>query len=220
MSTSSVISNLAHPFGNVKPSVLTQLPLFSDSMIHHNKGRGSRGYIVLRRGDVPSPSYGVSQSRRVLSPQLLLKRYDRIRDCLQYVIGLTTAQREAALRLLRFWAYYGNIYVKESTITAEPGCSKATYWRTVKLLERRGLLTVLNRYVIRPHAQISNLYRFDKLLILLARYLAEHGVVFYKKWLQPYLAMPGSQFWPLLWQSRPQSSWLPGGVSSEPGSPS
>ncbi|GAI35243.1 unnamed protein product, partial [marine sediment metagenome] len=72
---------------------------------------------------------------------------------------LTTAEREVTLRLLRFWAYYGNVYPKASTVAAEPGCSKATFWRTIALLERLGLMRRINRYVIRPHAQISNLYR-------------------------------------------------------------
>lgn len=167
-------------------------------MIHHKETTQLKKRIVYSKREYPFPPYGVSRSRRVLSPQLLLNRYDRVRDCLEDILGLTTAQREVALRLLRYWAYYGNVYVKSAAITAEPGCSKATYWRTVKIMQLRGLITVINRFIIRPHAQISNLYKFDRLLLIIARYLAEHGAAFREKWLRPYLSMPGSQFWPML----------------------
>lgn len=187
--------SIEHSFDNVKTRINYQLPLFPDNMIHHNISREKNKRIVYPRGINPSLRYGVSRSRRVLSPQLFLKRYDRVRDLLEYQLGMSPGQREAALRLLRFWAYYGNVYAKESTLTAEPGCSKATYWRTVRILKDLGLVDVINRYILRPHAQISNLYRFDKLLIIIARYLAEHGVQFKEKFLQPYISMPGSVFW-------------------------
>jgi len=164
-------------------------------MIHHKSG-GNHDLIVYRdRSYYRGNPYGVSSSHRVLSPQLLLKRYDLIRDCLKYPLGLTTAQREVTLRLLRYWAYYGKVYPKEAHVTEEKGCSHATFWRTIALLEQMGLIRVTNRFVIRAHAQISNLYRFDKLLIVLARYLAEHGTRFLEKWLKPYLIMPGRDFW-------------------------
>jgi len=174
-------------------------------MIHHKVTLSSSNRIILSYSNYSSNPYGVSQSRRVLSPGLLLKKFDYIREGLQDVVGLTQAQREAALRLLRYWAYYGNVYVKESQVTSKPGCSKATYWRTVRLLRDLNLVQVFNRYVIRPHAQISNLYRLDRLVLLLARYLAEHGVPFLEKWLQPYLAMSGSQFWAkTIWLQKPE----------------
>jgi hypothetical protein len=49
--------------------------------------------------------------------------------------------------------------------------------------------------------QISNLYLLHKLLLVIARYLAEHGVQFFEKWLRPYLSMPGRSFWPSVIQS-------------------
>jgi len=189
---------IEHSFDNVKYPLNAQLPLFTESMIHHNTPLSIKKRIVLRKGIKEGVRYGVSPSRRVLSRELLLKRFDRVRDCLEYAVGLHPAQRVVALRLLRYWAYYGNVYVKEATVTAEPGCSKATYWRTVKVLQLSGLITVINRYIIRPYAQISNLYRFDRLLLIIARYLAEHGVAFREKWLRPYLVMPGFQFWPMM----------------------
>jgi hypothetical protein len=164
-------------------------------MIHHKSPSLPNRVIVSYSRLNIDKRYGVSQSRRILSPQLLLKRFDMVRDCLSEVLGLTTAQREVVLRLLRLWAYYGRVYPKESQITLEPGCSKATYWRTVRLLEELRLISVINRYVIRPHAQISNLYRLDRLALLLARYLNEHGIGFLEDWLSPFLTMPGRLFW-------------------------
>jgi len=139
--------------------------------------------------------YGVSRSQRILTPGLLLKKFDRIRDGLELVVGLTRAQRDVALELLRLWAYYGSVYPKEAHITEDSLTSKATFWRTIRTLKELGLVRVINRYVMRPHAQISNLYRLDRLVLLLARYLAEHGAHFWEKWLRPALTMPGQQFW-------------------------
>jgi len=172
-----------------------------DSVIHHNvplpPSKIIVSYSLLKRGN----PYGVSRSYRVLSPQLLLKKYDYVRACLAETLGLTVAQREVALRLLRLWAYYGQVYPKEAQVTGDPGCSKSTYWRTVRILRELGLVHVINRYVIRPHAQISNLYRLDRLVLLIARYLAEHGTGFFEKWLKTYLSMSGRLFWTLIYQS-------------------
>lgn len=190
--------SIERPFASVNPVLNSQLPLFSDSMIHHKSKLYSNRRIVYYKGTSLSPSYGVSQSRRVLTAGVFLSKFDQVRNCLADVLNLTISQREVILRLLRLYAYYGNVYPKESMITLNPGCSKATFWRTVKQLQSLGLISVVNRYLIRPHAQISNLYKFDRLLLIIARYLAEHGVAFYEKWLKPYLAMPGHQFWPML----------------------
>ncbi len=195
MSQSNPPPILEQSFSPIK-SIKNFISEFPDNpMIHHKVSPNPPGYIIVTRKNLSSSPYGVSQSHRVLSPSLFIKKYDYIRDCLKYVLGLTTAQREVTLRLLRLWAYYGQVYPKEAQITELPGCSKATYWRTIRLLKDCALLEVVNRYVLRPHAQISNLYRLDRLCILLARYLAEHGVGFLEKWLQPYFSMSGSSFW-------------------------
>lgn len=195
MKPTEPVSTLA----KIPTSVKSQLPLpgfepptpkiTSKTMRHHKYLLVS--YNSIKRGK----PYGVSRAHRVLSPGLLLKKFDYIRDCLTYTLQLTIAQREVTLRLLRYWAYYGQVYPKESTVTEDPGCSKATFWRTLRLLKELGLIHVINRYVIRPHAQISNLYRLDQLVMLLARYLAEHGVHFWEKWLRPYLIIPAREFW-------------------------
>lgn len=197
MSYTPTAPTLAQSFDPVKFPVNFRSPSDKNSMIHHNQDLPRSKIIVSYKSIGNSSRYGVSRSYRILSPQLLFKKFDHVRDALKYVLGMPPAQREVTLRLLRLWAYYGYVYPKEATITAEPGCSKATFWRTIRLLEELGLVQVVSRYVIRPHAQISNLYRLDKLVVLLARYLAEHGVGFREKWLKPYLTMLGSHFWTL-----------------------
>ena len=188
-------NRIAQSFATVKPPALnTQLPLFSDSMIHHNSHLLSTRIVYRVPGEV-GRGYGVSRARRILSPQLLLKKFDLVRKYLQYGIGLSTAEREGVLRLLRLWAYYGQAYPKAAQICGQPGCSPVTFWRAVRRLRDLGLVTVVNRYILRPHAQISNLYRLDRLVLAIARYLAEHGTKFAEKWLRPYLAMPGTLFW-------------------------
>ncbi|MBA7560958.1 hypothetical protein ES708_02592 [subsurface metagenome] len=188
-------STLVQPVDSVK-SINSQLPLFPPEPVIHHKVQGP--YIVgytIREIQYGGKPYGVSRSHRVLSPGLLLKKYDRVRDCLAGPMGLTVCQREVVIRLLRLWAYYGSVYPKESQVTELPGCSKATFWRTIRELKELGLVHVINRYVIRPHAQISNLYRLNRLVLVIARYLAEHGTGFLEPWLKPYLQLPGRVFW-------------------------
>mgnify|MGYP001572091397 CR=1 FL=1 len=174
----------------------TQLPLLPRTMIHHSNAyphyiRGNKD-IVWR----DTSYYGVSTSLRVLSPQLLFKRFNLVRKFLEGTLGLSPAQREVTLRLIRFWAYYGKVYPKEPQICGEPGCSKATFWRTIKHLQDVGLITVIHRFLTPYRRQISNLYRLDKLILLIAKYLAEHGVSLPARWLKPYLQLP----WPQLWR--------------------
>jgi hypothetical protein len=168
-----------------------QLPYL---MIHHKDPISKKTKIIIIKGTNPTP-YGVSPASRVMTPGVFLRQYDRIRDCLISPLHLSTAEREVVLRLLRLYAYYGIVYPKESQITEEPGCSKATFWRTIRFLKELGLVEVINRYILRPKAQISNLYRLDRLVLMLARYLSEHGVHFYASWLKPYLMLSGTEFW-------------------------
>ena len=194
----STTTTLEQPFDNVKPVVNSILPKSPASVIHHNVSLLKREKIIVSYSTKEGKRYGVSRSRRVLSPQLLFKQYDLVRDCLKGPLALTTAQREVILRLLRLRAYYGQVYPKEAFITKQPGCKKATFWRTIKLLEDMGLLTRVNRFVLRPHAQISNLYRLDKLVVMIAKYLAEHIGHVWPDWLEPYLATPWPSFWRFL----------------------
>jgi len=191
----------SHPFWPAKSLETSSIDGTPSSMIHHNSYLSHKNKLIVSYGIYKDNNYGVSSASRVLSPQLLLKKYDYVRKCLADILGLTTAQREVALRLLRLWAYYGQVYPKEAQVTGEPGCRKATYWRTIRILRELGLIHVINRYVIRPHAQISNLYRLDRLVLLLARYISEHGHAFYERWLEPYLAIPGREFWSQIFQA-------------------
>lgn len=195
MTKPAIDAKLTHPLSPVKSPKSNMSDTSPKPLIHHKEGPYITNIIYKNKGKRVSPRYGVSTSKTVLSPGLFIKRFDGIRDCLRFTLGLTAAEREVALRLLRYWVCYGNVYPKEATITALPGCSKATYWRTVRKLRALNLLLVVNRYIIRVNAQISNLYRFDRLVILLARYLAEHGALFREKWLEPYLQLPGRDFW-------------------------
>ena len=193
--------SLEQPFCPVKPRVNTQLPLFPDSMIHHNVVPLPHSILLYNKGSCRCRPYGVSRTYRVLSPQLLLRKWNYLRGFMEDILDLAPAQRTVVFRLLTLWAYYGSVYPKESQITEDPGCSKATFWRTIRILRELGLVHVINRYVMRPHAQISNLYRLDRLVLVIARYLAEHGVGFLEKWLTPALTMPGRLFWSQVFQA-------------------
>ena len=198
MSKSTLKPILEQPFDCVNPAELNISNISPDSVIHHKSLPSIRKKIIVSYNTLARRPYGVSQARRALSPQLLLKRYDHIRECLKYRLGFTTSQREITLRLLRLWSYYGSVYPKASMLAGEPGCSTATFWRTIRLLESLGLVEVINRYVVRPHAQISNLYRLDRLVLVLVRYLAERTAHVWPDYIQPFLSIPDRQFWSFL----------------------
>ncbi len=201
---------------SIKPSLNTKphpvkppfphSPLSKRLVIHHKVRRGGVPWDLLRTGEPPTPHpYGVSPQNRVLSPGLFLRNYDQVVYCLDKVLGLTNAQSEVVLRLLRLWAYYGEVYPTEAQITADPGCSKATFWRTVRQLRERGLLEVINRFVLREHAQISNLYRLDGLILVIARFLADKLGRIYAEWTRPFLMISWPNFWTVMargWGSR------------------
>lgn len=188
-------NTLAQMFSPVKSANSAILSPANNPMIHHKVPISITKPIIVSYSNLGTSPYGVSRSQRIITPSLFIKKFDYIRDCLQRVLGLTTAQREVALRLLRLWAYYGLVYPKEATITEEPGCKKATFWRTIRLLKDDGLITVHNRYVLRPHAQISNLYRLDRLALVIAKYLAEHIAYRWPEYLGPVLRIPWPDFW-------------------------
>lgn len=188
-------TNLADSEQYVKCTIDPLSQPFLDSMAHHKVPFSPDRVIYYCRGKrVPGP-YGVPSAQRILSPKLFNKLFDKVRDFLEVTLGFTTAKREVILRCLVYLIYYGKLYAKASQICAEPGCSERTFWRTMSELEAAQLVKIYNRFIFREHAQISNLYDFHKLLILIARYLAEHGQQFAQAWLQPYFAMSGREFW-------------------------
>jgi len=164
-------------------------------MIHHKVPELRIVGTTLKDIEEKGKRYGVSSSHKVLTKGLFLKKYDLVVNCLAEVCGLTPAERDEALQLLRLQVYYPRVYPKASQVASDTGHGVATFWRTVGKLQDKNLLEVVHRFLIRVEAQISNLYLLDRLLIVIARYLAEHGTAFLEKWLQPYLSMPGRLFW-------------------------
>ncbi len=117
-------------------------------------------------------------SRKLLTCELYNKRFDEIRHYLDRDIGLTLAEREGILRMIRIYAYYGRVYPKASQIADDfgnmtKGCSKRSFWRAIDKLRDQGMVQVCNRYL--HGRQISNCYRLDKLILCLVRFLLEHG---------------------------------------------
>lgn len=197
MKSLATSSNLAQTFWPVKSSEPSYFGSPPDSMIHHKVESPSYKIIYRSKDRCRCKPYGVSSSKSVLTPGLLLKKYDLVRTFLQNTCQLPPKQLAVALALLRLRAYYPQVYSKASQLAEMANVSIPTVWRAVKRFEDMNLIEVVNRFLIRVEAQISNLYLLDKLLILIARYLAEHGQRFYEKWLKPYFSLPGSTFWPL-----------------------
>lgn len=189
---------LAHLFQPVKPDINSQFPLFSGSMTHHSKAKNL--YIIGTRDKVWKETryYGVSSYRRILPKELFLKRYDQVRDCLKFVLGLPTAEREFTLRAVRFGSYYGNCYAKISTLCQEPGCSKSTAFRVLRKLKEQKLIKVIPRIITPFRRQTSSLILFHELFLLIAKYLAEHIAHIWPDWIMPVLNTPWPELWNLL----------------------
>jgi hypothetical protein len=167
-------------------------------MIQHNDKLFNRTIYYKYNDTITKNPYGVSSIKRLLSPQALLKHFDQVRQFMTDSLKLTTGQREVVFRLLKLWCYYGKVYSKENQITELPGCKKATFWRTIAILKHNNLVTVVNRYIKRDQAQISNLYILDKLILAIAKYLAEKGAKIHDFGAIKELLLPGSQFWQMI----------------------
>jgi len=153
-------------------------------------------------------SYGVPMKRKILTCELYNKRFDEIRHYLDRNMGLTLAEREGILRLLRIYAYYGRVYPKASQIADDfgnmiKGCSKRSFWRAIAKLREDGLVQVHNRYL--HGRQISNCYRLDKLILCLVRWLLEHGKRYLNLLSLPrelFDALHMANFWRLIWYAK------------------
>lgn len=194
-----------HPTSRRQPTTSPPEPMIHHKAIPSRKDPGTRSqwsktHVVHKIDDQPiDKPYGVSSKRKLLRPHQLNRHHDLIRQFLAQGLGLTTAEREVTFRLLRLYAYYTHVYPKAKQIAAEPGCSVATFWRTVALLEEDGLLIRVNRYIIRKKAQISNLYLLDKLVLAIARMLSEHSKPCTQRWARAFLEMSGKKFWSGIW---------------------
>lgn len=188
-------SKVAQTFSPVKSKVIIDTSHSPDSMTPHSTSQRKR--IRGNRNKVwrETRYYGVSSDYRVLSKSLFIKHFDRIRDFLKWTLGLTAKQREVIFTLLRLWVHYGKCYPTVAMLCREAYCSKSTALRIIKELEHLGLIEVMSRDLQPYRRQISNLYLLHGLILLIARYLAEHGQAFYERWLRPYLTMPGREFW-------------------------
>ncbi|MBA7478138.1 hypothetical protein ES707_13559 [subsurface metagenome] len=142
------------------------------SMAHHNSSDYSNLNIFYKKGIEIEKRYGVPQTRRILTMGMFHKYHDEILNRLTW-LGLETKERDAIFKLLELFIYYGKVYPKAANIADQAYISKRTFWRAIGKLREIGVIEVLNRYV--KHRQISNLYRLDKLVVMIARFLAEHG---------------------------------------------
>ncbi|MBA7546616.1 hypothetical protein ES705_39008 [subsurface metagenome] len=156
----------------VSSESLSSPPASPLSMAHHNSPTTNNLPIFYKKGIEIEKRYGVPQTRRILTMGMFHKYHDEILHQLTW-LGLETRERDAIFKLLELYIYYGKVYPKAADIADQAYISKRTFWRAVSKLRELSVIEVLNRYV--KHRQISNLYRLDKLVVMLARFLAEHG---------------------------------------------
>ena len=183
-------------------------PGFSPSMAHRNTSLSKTSDNRNQRVSGDSRdlySYGVPMKRKVLTVGLYNKHFDEIRHYLAGNIGLTLAERDSILRMLRIYAYYGRVYPKASQIADDfgnmvPGCSKRSFWRAIAKLREDGLIQVHNRYL--HGRQISNCYRLDKLILCLVRWLLEHGKRYLSLPRELFDALHMANFWRLIWYAK------------------
>ncbi len=142
------------------------------SVAHHNCQPHNLNKTYYKRGIELEKRYGVPQTRRILTMGMFHKYHDEIRHQLTR-LGLETKERDAIFKLLEFYIYYGKVYPKAADVADQAYISKRTYWRAINKLCGLGVIEVLNRFI--KHRQISNWYRLDKLVLMLARLFAEHG---------------------------------------------
>jgi CTP-dependent riboflavin kinase len=113
------------------------------------------------------------------------------------MLGFTRAKRDVILQLVRLYAYYGKVYPKAEQLAEDGYVSKRTFWRTIAHMEQDGLIERTNRYL--NHLQISNAYRLDKLILILARYITEHCHQVFTKHTPELLYAAGAHFWRAIW---------------------
>lgn len=180
-----------------KPTTNTSSPdQTPQSMAHHNTLPRRGLNLFFKKGVKIEKRYGVPQTQRLLTMGNYHKHHDEICHLMNR-LGLDPRERDAVFVLLRLFIYYGKVYSKAADVAEDAYISKRTFWRAVGKLRDLGVLEVFNRYA--NHRQISNLYRLDKLVLLLARYLAEHGRPISRVGVQ--LAALFKSFWSEIWDA-------------------
>ena len=142
------------------------------SVAHHNPLSPDSNTIYYKKGIEREKRYGVPSTHRILTMGNYHKHHNDINTMLRVVCGLEKKERSAIFCLLRLFFYYGQVYPKADDVAEQEYISKRTFWRAIGKLRESGVIEVLNRYV--KHKQISNLYRIDKLILMIARFIAEH----------------------------------------------
>jgi len=148
------------------------------------------------RSSFPLRGYGVPAHQRLLPPGHFNRFYALINRYLQS-LDLTPNQANVTLQLIHLYTYYGKTYPKANQFSDQAGCSKRTFWRAIAKLEQLQVIERINRYL--NHLQISNLYRLDKLILILARLIAEQGHNFTNSFTRQILKQTDGNFWRTIW---------------------
>ena len=152
-------------------------PPSPQSTAHHNALPINLNNIYYKKGIGVGKRYGVPQLHRILTMGNYHKHHDDINTMLRVACGLENRERGAIFCLLRLFLYYGKVYPKAADVADQEYISKRTYWRAIGKLRDLGVVEVINRYV--KHKQISNLYRLDKLIVMIARFISEHHPIIF-----------------------------------------
>jgi len=156
----------------IDPASLPYIQPYLQSTAHHNPSSPDSNKIFYKKGIEMERRYGVPQTYRILTMGNYHKHHHDINTMLRVVLGLENRERSAVFCLLRLFLYYGKVYPKAEDVADQEYISKRTFWRAIDKLREMGVLEVINRYI--NHRQISNLYRLDKLVVMIATYIAEH----------------------------------------------
>ncbi|MBA7611729.1 hypothetical protein ES703_18958 [subsurface metagenome] len=161
----------------VSSESLRSPPPSSQPTAHHNALSTSLNTIYYKKGIEREKRYGVPSTYRLLTMGNYHKHHADINTMLRVVLGLENRERSAVFCLLRLFLYYGKVYPKAADVADQEYISKRTFWRAMNKLREMGVIEVINRYI--KHKQISNFYRLDKLVLMIARYIAEHHLGLY-----------------------------------------
>lgn len=169
------------------------IPSSSQPSTYYYHVRGSKTHTTSR---IP---YGVPSPGAVLPRGVLFKRWRDSQTFFRSTLQLTQPQRAVVSELVRLWMIKGRVYPTAEQVAKAAGVSVRTFWRTIKRLEEMRMVQVVNRYVQREWAQISNLFRLERLIFALARFLAECGERNLGPMMARFLALPGREFWSKIW---------------------